>query len=143
VRETQKQYDDGKHPEQQYSDGDEHAPTSSRSQMIEDTPSAMMPQNLAAPPGIFAVGAQAAKAQPAAEPQRPPPPPPAPSQARYKVPPPAMPSNLASSSSSRDPMEAVPIPGGQAHIEALEAKIDALMVMVQTLIDRQNLNGMS
>jgi hypothetical protein len=42
-------------------------------------------------------------------------------------------------------MEAVPIQGFQAHIAALEAKIDILMGMVQTLIDQKNqdLNGMS
>ena len=127
---------------------DEHAPTFRGPAMIQDAPTfggpEMIPQprtQLAPPPGKFG-GAQAAQAQSAEEPQQPLPPAPA-HQVRVKVPPPAMPPKLnGASSSSRDPMEAVPIQGVQAHIAALEAKIDTLTAMVQTLIDKNNLDGM-
>jgi hypothetical protein len=138
--------------QQQYND--EHAPTFRGPAMIQDAPTfggpemipqprtQLAPQNLASPPPGMFVGAQAAQAQSAEEPQQPLPPAPA-HQVRVKVPPPAMPPKLnGASSSSRDPMEAVPIQGVQAHIAALEAKIDTLTAMVQTLIDKNNLDGM-
>ena len=155
VKDTQRQYDDEQAvmiTQQQYND--EHAPTFRGPAMIQDAPTfggpemipqprtQLAPQNLASPPPGMFVGAQAAQAQSAEEPQQPLPPAPA-HQVRVKVPPPAMPPKLnGASSSSRDPMEAVPIQGVQAHIAALEAKIDTLTAMVQTLIDKNNLDGM-
>ena len=147
VNETQRQYNgepDVMITEQQYHD--EHVPTSRGSAMIQDAltfegPEIQPHTQLAPPPGKF-WGAQAAQAQSAEEPQQPLPPAPA-HQVRVKVPPPAMPPKLnGASSSSRDPMEAVPIQGVQAHIAALEAKIDTLTAMVQLVISKNNLDGM-
>ena len=148
VNDTQRQYNDEQAVMiKRQRCNDEQAPTFRGPAMIQDAHTSrgpeMIPQprtQLAPPPGKFE-GAQAAQAQSAEEPQQPLPPAPA-HQVRVKVPPPAMPPKLnGASSSSRDPMEAVPIQGVQAHIAALEAKIDTLTAMVQTLIDKNNLDG--
>ena len=147
VNDTQQQYTDEHNvmmTQQQYND--EHAPTFKGTAMLQDAPTfggpemipqprtQLAPQNLAWPPPGMIVGAQAARAQSAEEPQQPLPPAPA-QQVRAKVPPPALPPQLTGASSSwRDPMDAARIQGVHAHIAALEAKIDTLTAVVQTLI---------